>query len=294
MTEAQLLEGKAIGQKIRQELSLEIERIKAADGTSPSLNCVIVGRDPASESFLRSQEKTALSLGLGFKAHRFPAEIPERGLIDGLRSLNAAPDVHGIIIQMPLPAGIDPSRVTDALDPRKDVEGVHPTSLGLMVLRKARLIPSTPLACLTLIDAAAIDCRGKEAVIVGQSAIVGRPLALLLGDRRATLTICNTGTAPARLAGLVRGADILVACAGRPRLIAGSWIKEGACVIDVGTTPVEGTMVGDVEFEEAKRRAKFITPVPGGVGPLTVLMLMKNLVQAYKWQKEALRGPEKS
>ena len=171
---------------------------------------------------------------------------------------------------------------------QKDVEGVHPMSLGCLVLRKPRLIPSTALAAIALVESTGIDFRGKRAVIVGQSPIVGRPIQLLLGEKRMTTTVCNTGTSEEVLAKMVGKSELVVACAGKPNLIRGEWIKEGSAVIDIGTTEVKGKLVGDVEFEEAKKRAGFITPVPGGIGPLTVTMLMKNLIIAYRWQKGLL------
>lgn len=285
MTEAILLEGKKVGEKVRGEILAEVEKLKRSRGQSPQLASILVGTDPAAESYLRSQEKEAGSLGIGFQACRLPQEAAEKDLTDLVEKLSSrGSGVHGIIVQMPLPPHMDVAHVYPKLDPRKDVEGVHPATLGFLLMRKTRLIPSTALACLTLIDETGMDCRGKEAVIVGQSAIVGRPVQLLLAERRATTVLCNTGTPPSNLAAHVSRADLVVACAGKPRLIKGEWIREGAVVIDIGTTRVDGKMVGDVEFEEAKKRAKYITPVPGGVGPLTVLMLMKNLVQACHWQ----------
>ncbi|HXV27466.1 MAG TPA: bifunctional 5,10-methylenetetrahydrofolate dehydrogenase/5,10-methenyltetrahydrofolate cyclohydrolase, partial [bacterium] len=195
---------------------------------------------------------------------------------------------HGIFIAMPLPTGFDPDQILLTLDAHKDVEGIHPASLGLIVLRKAKLIPPTAYAALALIEYAAnemkCDLRGMKAVMIGQSAIVGRPLQLLLGERRVTTMVCNTGTALEDLKDAVAAGQIVVACAGQPGMIKGEWIRPGAIVIDVGTTEVNGKLAGDVEFEEAKQRAAFITPVPGGVGPLTVTMLMQNLINAYKWQ----------
>ncbi len=190
---------------------------------------------------------------------------------------------------MPLPKEFNSDEILLALDPKKDVEGIHPSSLGLIVLRKSKLIPPTAYAALLFIEAAVKESgknlRGMKVTLAGQSAIVGRPLQLLLGERRATTIVCNTGTTNADLEKYISESDIVVACAGQPGLVKGAWIKPGAIVIDVGTTEVNGKLVGDVEFEEAKKRASYITPVPGGVGPLTVTMLMQNLVHAYKWQK---------
>ena len=195
---------------------------------------------------------------------------------------------HGIFVSLPLPDGFDSAQIFRVFNYQKDVEGVHPTNLGWLVLRKARLVPSTALAALALIDSTGIQFRGRRAVIVGQSAVVGRPLQLLLGERRVTTAVCNTGTPMEDIEKLVSESDLVVACAGKPGLVQGAWIKPGAVVIDVGTTEINGKLVGDVEFEKAKKRAGFITPVPGGVGPLTVTILMKNLITAYKWQKGIL------
>ena len=184
---------------------------------------------------------------------------------------------------MPLPKEIDPDILLD-LDPKKDVEGVHPANLGLIVLRRAKLVPSTALAAFRLIESTGVNLRGMNAVIIGQSAIVGRPLNLLLGEKRVTTTVCNTGTSAELLEKSVRDAQIVIACAGQPGMVKGEWIRSGAIVIDIGTTEVDGKLVGDVEFESASERGEYITPVPGGVGPLTVTMLMQNLVTAYKWQ----------
>lgn len=286
VTEAILLEGKKIGEKIREQLRREVEEIKNQHKVAPCLACVILGDDPAAGSYANAQEKCAHSLGIEFQRYSLDARIDEASLIGQIEDLNLEESgIHGIILELPLPPQIDSAHIYPKIHPQKDVEGVHPASLGYLLMRKAKLIPSTALACMTLIDETGVDCRGKEAVIVGQSAIVGRPVQLLLAERRATTVLCNTGTSPARLPSLIQAADIVIACAGKPGLIKGEWIKPGAIVIDVGTTEVNGKIVGDVEFEEARKRANYLTPVPGGVGPLTVLMLMKNLLTAYKWQR---------
>ena len=197
--------------------------------------------------------------------------------------------MHGIFIAMPLPEGMDPDKVLLALDPQKDVEGIHPTSLGLLVLRRAKLVPPTAYAALCLIEYAVSQSnrqlRGMSATLVGQSAIIGRPLQLLLGERRVLTTVCNTGSSLEAMRSCCLASDLVIACAGKPELVRGDWIKPGAIVVDVGTTEIEGKLVGDVAFEEAEKNASWITPVPGGVGPLTVTMLMRNLLHAYKWQK---------
>lgn len=285
MQEAVLLEGKKVGERVRKELSLEIEKIKAQDGGTLRMACVMAGKDSSAEFYRRAQEKCAQSLGIEFQNVLLDAQVSEKDFLRTVKDLGAeGSPVHGLIIQLPLPAHIDVARVYPELNPRKDIEGIHPATLGYLVMRRARLVPATALACMTLIDETGMDCRGKDIVIIGQSSIVGRPLQLLLGERRATTIVCNTGTPEARMAAFCRGADVVVACAGKPGLVKGDWIKEGATVIDVGTSEVAGKITGDVDFEGAKKKAKFITPVPGGVGPLTVLMLMRNLIAAYRWR----------
>jgi len=284
MPEAKLLEGKPLAQKIQQEIRAEIERFAKKGLEIPLLVSIRVGEDPASKWYVDQQRKLASQLGIGYQ------EIPSRDtklpsqLMDQIRKASDS-KAHGIFVSLPLPEGFDMVTMFRVFNYQKDVEGIHPYNLGLLVIRKARLIPSTALAALTLIESTGVNLRGKVATIVGQSAVAGRPLQLLLGERRVTTIVCNTGTSEVILRDAVSRADIVVACAGKPALVKGAWIKEGAIVIDIGTTEVKGKLVGDIEFETAKKRASYITPVPGGVGPLTVTMLMKNLITAYCWQK---------
>ena len=284
MAEAKLLQGKPIALKIQEEIRSEIEGFRKKKLEPPQLTSFQIGENPASRWYVEQQRKVASALGIGFQ------EIPTRDtklpsqLMDQVRKASDS-KTHGIFVAQPLPEGFDALPIFRVFNYQKDVEGIHPFNLGLLVLRKPRLIPSTPLAVVTLIEASGVGLRGKRAAIIGQSAVVGRPVQLLLGEKRMTTLVCNTGTSEEILKEAVSSADVVVACAGKPGLIRGEWIKEGAVVIDVGTTEIKGGLVGDVEFEEAKKRAGFITPVPGGVGPLTVTMLMKNLMTAYKWQK---------
>ncbi len=280
--EAKLLEGKDLAAKIQEEISRFLSGLPARKWSPPRLAALEVGENAASKWYVDQQEKLAKKLGISFERS---AANSQADLELKIQKFNKDSNCHGLFVTLPLPAGFDADKALLAMDFLKDVEGVHPTSLGLIVLRKSRLIPPTAFAALQLIESTGVSLRGKKAAIIGQSAIVGRPLQLLLGERRVTTIVCNTGTTPADLQKAVSESDIVVACAGQPGIIKGSWIKEGAIVIDVGTTEVNGKLVGDVEFEEAKKRAGFITPVPGGVGPLTVTMLMKNLITAYKWQK---------
>jgi methylenetetrahydrofolate dehydrogenase (NADP+)/methenyltetrahydrofolate cyclohydrolase len=284
MPEAKLLEGKPLAQKIQQEIRAEIERFARKGLEIPLLVSIRVGSDPASKWYVDQQRKLASQLGIGFQ------EVPSRDtklpsqLMEQIRKASDS-KAHGIFVSLPLPEGFDLVPMFRVFNYQKDVEGIHPLNLGLIVMRKARLIPSTALAALTLIESTGVTLRGKMATIVGQSTVAGRPLQLLLGEKRATTIVCNTGTSEELLRDAVSQADIVIACAGKPGLVKGAWIKEGAIVIDIGTTEVKGKLVGDVEFEEARKRAGYITPVPGGVGPLTVTMLMKNLITAYCWQK---------
>lgn len=285
--EAKLLEGKILAAKIQESIQQEIAGFLSKRLERPSLLAIQAGEDRAGGWYIGQQEKLAAKLGIGFV--RNPAsEIPDQKTL--LRKIwQANEEFHGIFLALPLPKGFNADEALLALDSRKDVEGVHPTSLGLIVLRKSKFIPPTAYAALQLIEWAVKESgknlRGMKAVLAGQSAIVGRPLQLLLGERRVTTIVCNTGTTQADLEKAVGESDIVVACAGQPQFLKGAWIKKGAIVIDVGTTEVNGKLVGDVEFEEAVKRASYITPVPGGIGPLTVTMLMQNLIQAFKWQK---------
>ena len=288
-SEAELLEGKILAAEIQKEIESAVKGFESRGMARPALAVLQAGSDSASSWYVGQQEKLAHKLGIHFLKPFSSADLSSQAkLLERIHQLNhnePVEEVHGIFIAMPLPAGFNADEILLALDPKKDVEGVHPASLGLIVLRKARLIPPTAYAAFKLIQSTGISLRGKKAAIVGQSAIVGRPLQLLLGTERVTTTSCNTGTSAADLEKVVSESDIVVACAGNPGLVKGGWIKEGAVVIDVGTTEVNGKLVGDVKFEEARKRAGFITPVPGGVGPLTVTMLMQNLITAYQWQK---------
>lgn len=284
--EARLLEGKVLAQKIQDEIREFLAACTRQGLEVPRLAVVQTNEDPASQWYVGQQRKLAQKLGIEFDDSLTPDKFSdEKELIYRLKEASRDTHTHGIFITLPLPQGFDVDEVLDHLDPRKDVEGIHPSNLGRIVLRKARLVPSTAAAALSLIEATGVALRGKRAVIIGQSAITGRPVQLLLGERRVTTTVCNTGTSAEDLEKFVRGADLVVACAGQPELVRGEWIQEGAIVIDIGTTEVEGKLVGDVEFEEARKRAGYITPVPGGVGPLTVTMLLQNLIVAYRWQK---------
>ncbi|MFC1657984.1 bifunctional 5,10-methylenetetrahydrofolate dehydrogenase/5,10-methenyltetrahydrofolate cyclohydrolase [Candidatus Omnitrophota bacterium] len=276
-----LLEGKPIAARIKEDLQKQIQDLKL----KPVLASIQVGENAGAEAYARSQNKTAESLGIEYKFHKLSQDTKENDLIDFIQKLNADKNIHGIILQMPLPAHIDYKKMSNFILPDKDIEGMHPVNMGKIVFGKARILPCTPAAVMELLREAAVDLYGKEVVIVGHSEIVGKPLSLLLLERFATVTVCHIGTSKAnKLEEHVKGAEILVVAVGKAGLIKGEWVKQGAIVIDVGINRVEGKIVGDVQFEEAAKRASMITPVPGGVGPLTVTMLMRNVVEASRAQ----------
>ncbi|MBI3322388.1 MAG: bifunctional 5,10-methylenetetrahydrofolate dehydrogenase/5,10-methenyltetrahydrofolate cyclohydrolase [Candidatus Omnitrophica bacterium] len=284
-TLGQVLDGRAIAAKVLDSLQREVEGLKKRHGRVPSLLTVQVGMQAASDLFVRSQTKAANRLGVGYKLERLPDRVTQEELLKKIEGWNRDPSITGITIQLPLPQGIDPRMISAAVDPKKDVEGIHPQHIGQAVFGWSRIGTCTSLAILELINATGADLYGKEAVIVGQSELIGKPVALLLLDRFCTTTVCHVATSDrGRLAEHVRRAEILVVAVGKPHLIKGSWIRPGAIVIDVGTSLVNGELKGDVEFDEAARRADFITPVPGGVGPVVVATLMRNTVEAFKLQ----------
>jgi methylenetetrahydrofolate dehydrogenase (NADP+)/methenyltetrahydrofolate cyclohydrolase len=282
--EAKRLEGKTIAAGLQEKIAEKIRSFTAKGFPKPLLVAIQTKEDPSAVWYMNSQEKLAATLGIDFRRVTPDQVKDEKALIQKVKELSADKKVHGVFISMPFPEGIDSDKVLMAMDAQKDVEGVHPASLGLIVLRRGKLIPPTAFAAYTLIKASGIMLRGKKAAIIGQSAIVGRPLQLLLGEARVTTLVCNTGTGEEDMKKIVAASEIVVACSGKPGLVKGAWIKQGAVVIDVGTTEVDGKLQGDVEYAEAVKKAGFITPVPGGVGPLTVTMLMENLITAYEWQ----------
>ncbi|MDB4349342.1 bifunctional 5,10-methylenetetrahydrofolate dehydrogenase/5,10-methenyltetrahydrofolate cyclohydrolase [Omnitrophica bacterium] len=283
---ASLLEGKVIASKIKEGLAKEIEGFKAKYNTAPTLATVQLGQNQASSVYLKSQMKTAEKLGIDFKLHNLYEKTSEKELMDYLKKLNEDESVHGILVQMPLPQHINAKEISFYINPAKDVEGMHPENLGKIIFGRATIAPCTAMAAFELIKSTGIDLYGKEAVVVGHSEIVGKPVSLLLVDKFATVTTCHIGTGErGNLPEHVKRAEILVVAVGKAGLIKGEWIKEGAIVIDVGINKVGDKIVGDVEFEEAQKHASYITPVPGGVGPLTVTILMRNVVEAFKFQR---------
>lgn len=279
------LDGRAIAAGITDALRLEVERLKARHGRGPSLLTVQVGMQAASDLYVRSQMKAAEKVGITYHLERLPDTITQAELIRKIQEWNHDPHYTGITIQLPLPKSIDARELSAAVDPKKDVEGVHPQHIGQAMFGWSRIGTCTSLAIMELIKATGASLYGKEAVIVGNSELIGKPVSLMLLDNFCTTTICHLGTADrGRLREHVQRAEILVVAVGKPHLIKGSWIRPGAIVIDVGTSYVDGHLTGDVEFEEARKVADYITPVPGGVGPVVVATLMRNTVETFKLQ----------
>lgn len=289
---AHIVEGKLIAQSVYKELGGEIPQLIRQTGCRPVLVSVYVGSHPAIEVYIRSQNRAARSLGIEYRWYHLPDIVEEHEVLRRLDQLNRDPEVTGVILQLPLPSHLRRSVLVNAIDPRKDVDGTHPENVGAAVIGEMRVGSCTALAVMRLLDATGLDMAGKEAVIVGHSELVGKPVSLMLLDRQATATICHIATARrGLLADHVRRAEILVVAVGSPEVIKGEWIRSGAAVIDVGINQVGNHIVGDVEYAPAWERAAFITPVPGGVGPVTVAMLMQNTVKAFQTQTAAALGP---
>ena len=275
---AKIIDGKAIAQEVRAEWKVRADALKAR-GTTPGLAVIIVGEDPASKVYVANKVKACAELGLHSEHIVLSADTPEATLLERIAALNNDPKIHGILVQLPVPKHIDSSKVLNAISPDKDVDGFHPVNVGALVTGNLRFAPCTPWGCMKLLEKAGVTIEGKHAVVVGRSNIVGKPMALLLLQANATVTICTSKTVD--LEKHTRDGDILVVAIGRAKMITGGMVKPGAAVIDVGMnrTP-EGKLCGDVDFETAKEVAGWITPVPGGVGPMTITMLVANTVQA--------------
>jgi methylenetetrahydrofolate dehydrogenase (NADP+)/methenyltetrahydrofolate cyclohydrolase len=278
---AQIIDGKAVAAAVRDEVRGEAAEFRSRYGRAPGLATVLVGDDPASATYVRSKHKACGEVGIESIGHELAATTTQATLMALVAELNARRDVDGILVQLPLPKGLDSAAVVDAIDPAKDVDGLHPISQGRLVSGMPGLRPCTPLGVLRLLDSAGVELKGARAVVVGRSNLVGKPVAFLLLERHATVTVCHSRTRD--LPGEVGAADVVVAAMGQPLFIQGAWIKPGATVIDVGTNRnAAGKLVGDVEFAVAQTRAAAITPVPGGVGPMTIAMLLKNTVAAAR------------
>jgi methylenetetrahydrofolate dehydrogenase (NADP+)/methenyltetrahydrofolate cyclohydrolase len=282
----QILEGKPVAAKVLAEVKAGVAALTAKTGVQPTLAVVLVGEDPASQIYVRNKKRAADDVGIASRDFLFPAGCSQAELAETIRKINADPTVHGILLQLPLPKGLDENEAVNAIAPAKDADGLHPMSLGNLLAGKPSMVPCTPGGCLEILDHYGIPLEGAEAVVVGRSRLVGKPLAQLLLARNATVTMCHTRTRD--LGAHCRRADILCVAAGRPRFITGDMVKEGAVVIDVGVNRLDtGKLAGDVDFESASKRARAITPVPGGVGLMTVAMLMKNTLLATTRQLAA-------
>ncbi len=283
-TEAKIIDGKAFAEGLRARVAAAAAAVKAAHNITPGLAAVLVGDDPASAVYVRNKEKAVAEAGMASVPHRLPADTKEADLLALLRELNADPRVHGILVQLPLPKQIRTEAAIDAVDPAKDVDGFHPVNVGRLASGRDALVPCTPSGCMMLLTDTLGDLAGKHAVVVGRSNIVGKPMAALLLAANCTVTIAHSRTRD--LAATCRSADILIAAVGRAEMVRGDWIAPGATVIDVGINRVPGAepgksrLVGDVAFAEARRVAGAITPVPGGVGPMTIACLLRNTVIA--------------
>ena len=280
---AKIIDGKAIAATIRGEIKAEVEAMKARYGKVPGLAAVLVGERKDSQTYVRMKKKACAEVGITSFGHDLPEDISQEELLKVVRDLNANPEVHGILVQLPLPDHIDDEEILGAISLEKDVDGFHPLNIGRLSMKRRDplFVPCTPRGCIELLDRTGVEIEGKKAVVLGRSNIVGLPVAMLLLHRNATLTICHSRTKD--LPSVVREADILVAAVGRPEMVRGDWVKPGAVVIDVGTNAVDDTtrergyrLVGDVAFDEVKEVAAAITPSPGGVGPMTIAMLLRN------------------
>ena len=276
---SKIIDGKAVSLEIKEKLKEKVEAIRAEGGRIPCIAVIIVGDNPASRSYVRGKIKAAEYTGMDSRLIEFPEDVEEAVLLKEIQALNADPGVDGILVQLPLPRHIDEDRVLDAIIPSKDVDGFHPVNVSNLWLGRPCFVPCTPQGIIRLIESTGESIEGKMAVVVGRSNIVGKPVAKLLLDRNATVTIAHSRTRD--LAALTRQADILVAAVGRPGVITGDMVKPGAIVIDVGINRMEdGHLTGDVDFATASQVAGWITPVPGGVGPMTIAMLMENTLKA--------------
>jgi len=278
---ATIIDGKAVAKEVQNQIKQEVDGLERRWGLAPGLAVVLVGDDPGSHIYVRNKEKACKEAGIKSFEHLLPATISEKELLALVHQLNKDKRVHGILVQLPLPPHIHAEKIFEAIAPHKDVDGFHPVNLGMLALGGDGFRPCTPMGIMRLLEAAHCDPKGKHAVVVGRSNIVGKPVALMLLEKHATVTICHSRTSSLR--DEVGRADILVVAIGKAGLVRGDWVKPGAVVIDVGVNRLpNGKLGGDVEFETAKDRASAITPVPGGVGPMTICMLLFNTLKAAK------------
>jgi len=277
---ATIIDGKQLAQDIRNEIKQEVSELKK-EGLIPGLSVILVGDDPASQSYVKGKEKGCEEVGIASQLIRRPATISQQELLDLIHELNQDPAVHGILVQLPLPKHLSEDLVIQAIDPKKDVDGFHPINVGNMMIGQPCFLPCTPHGVIEMIKRTGMNISGKHAVVIGRSNIVGKPVSMLLLQENATVSICHSKTP--NLSEITRQADILVVGVGKANMIGADHVKPGAVVIDVGVNRIEtGKLVGDVRFDEVKDVAGYLTPVPGGVGPMTITMLLKNTVQACK------------
>ena len=278
-----ILDGKVVAQKVLDDVRAGVARLKDRAGVVPTLAVVLVGDFAPSKVYVANKKRAADTVGIASQDHIHPEGLDRGALLALLRRLNADPKIHAILLQLPLPAGLDEDEAIAAIAPEKDADGLHPTNLGHLLAGTPSVVPCTPAGCLEILDHYGCDLKGAEAVVIGRSRLVGKPLAQLLLARHATVTMCHTRTRD--LAAHTRRADVLCVAAGRPRTVTGDMVKDGAWVIDVGINRLEtGKLAGDVEFESVAARARAVTPVPGGVGPMTIAMLLRNTLRAAERQ----------
>lgn len=284
--ECKVIDGKAVAADIRAEVAKRVEALKAK-GVMPALSVILVGDNPASVSYVTGKQKALAEAGMVDKSIHLPESTSEQELLELIAKLNADPSVHGILVQLPLPKHINEEKVTLAIDPKKDVDGFHPVNMGNLLIGKKGFLPCTPHGVLILLERAGVTTNGARVAVIGRSNIVGKPMALLLSRKEynSTVTLCHTGTKD--LAAITRESDIIIAAAGRPNTVTADMVKDGAAVIDVGVNRIPDAskksgfrLVGDVDYEAIKEKASVITPVPGGVGPMTIALLMQNTIEA--------------
>lgn len=275
-----LIDGKKVSAEVRVFLAKEVKELKEKTGRVPGLATVLVGDDPASGVYVRNKNKICRELGFKSFEQKLSLDTSEAKLLKLIKELNSNNDIHGILVQLPLPNQIDSEKILQAIDPNKDVDGFHPINVGKLVVGNALLTPCTPSGIIKLLDHYEIDISGKHAVVLGRSNIVGKPVSMLLLQRNATITICHSRTK--NLEEITRSGDILVAAIGRANFVTENMVRKGAIVIDVGINRVDGKLTGDINFEPVSKKASYITPVPGGVGPMTIALLMENTLKAFK------------
>ena len=283
-----VVDGKALAQTIRAQLAEEIAELVGAGHRAPCLAVVLVGDNPASLSYIKGKRRACERAGMASREHNLPAGATQEDVVDLVESLNRDPHVDGILVQLPLPKPLQAAPVIQAIDPAKDADGLHPENAGRLLAGLPGLRPCTPLGILEVLDRHGVALEGASAVVIGRSVLVGKPIALLLLERNATVTICHSRTRD--LAAVVREADVVIAAAGTPLLVKGDWIRPGAAVIDLGVNMVNGEQVGDVDFDAALGVASLLTPSRGGVGPMTITMLLRNTLEAYRTRTGVARA----